>query len=701
FNDDLPYDTFVRWQLAGDEISPDNPEALFATGFLGAGTHATQITKSQVEKERYDELDDMLSVTGQAFLGLTLGCARCHDHKYDPIPTRDYYRMLATFTKTVRSDQDVPTDPDGDRARIAAWEKERAPLVAARAAWERDVLPGRFAAAPAATPAPVWTLPRIERMTSAGGATLTARGDGSVVVGGVNPEREALTFALKTDLKRLAAVRIEALADRSLMVGGGPGRATNGNFALSALTVRVGERTVPLTVARADFEQAGLPVAAAIDADPFTAWAVDPQFGKDHVAAFAPAAPVDIPGGAIVTVRLEFNNNVGHGIGRPRISLAGVADAPLRAEAAFDGPEGRLDWFKVHDPQWKALDDAVARHDAARPKPTLQRGMICSEGVPAIRTHTQGGDFLEQTHFLKRGDPNKKGEVATPGFLGVLARAPEGRWPAVPAVGGRTSGQRRALAAWIVDPEKGAGALAARVVVNRLWQRLLGRGIVATPSDFGHQGERPTHPELLDRLAADLIRDGWRLKPLIRRIVLSRTYRQSAAVTPDKARRDPDNRWLSRAARRRLEAENLRDAMLLVAGQLDPTLYGPGTLDEAMRRRGIYFFLKRSRLVPFLSAFDAPNALQSVGARQSTTVAPQALILMNNPQVRGWARAFAARVDAPGDPAQAIRRAYRLALAREPATAELSDGLAFLNRGGTLTDLCQVLFASNEFAYVD
>ncbi|WP_309707477.1 DUF1549 domain-containing protein, partial [Armatimonas sp.] len=145
FNDDLPYDTFVKWQLAGDEFAPRNPQALFATGFLGAGTHATQITKSQVEKERYDELDDMLSVTSQAFLGLMVGCARCHDHKYDPIPQRDYYRMLATFTKTVRSDYDVALDTEGDKKKLTDWESAHAPLVAARAAWEQEKLPAKLA----------------------------------------------------------------------------------------------------------------------------------------------------------------------------------------------------------------------------------------------------------------------------------------------------------------------------------------------------------------------------------------------------------------------------------------------------------------------------------------------------------------------------------------------------------------------------
>lgn len=698
FNDDLPYSTFVQWQLAGDELAPNNPQALFATGFLGAGTHATQITKSQVEKERYDELDDMLSVTSQAFLGLTVGCARCHDHKYDPIPTKDYYRMLATFTKTVRSDFDVPVDPPGDAARLTTWEREHAPLVAARAAWEKEKLPARFAHwRETVTVKPVvWLYPTLEKAVSAGGATLTPQPDSSVLVSGTNPDHETLTFTLKTSQKHIAALRIEALTHPSL-VRGGPGRASNGNFALSNVWVE----GVTLRSAKADFEQAGLPVAAAIDKDGVSSWAIDPQFGKDHAAVFVFENPVSVPPDASITVRLEFNNNTGHGMGRPRLAFAESAAAPLGGLALTDGPDGWMQYYKTTDPEWQALNVAVEQHEARRPKPSLQKAMICSEGVPAIRTHTQGGDFLEQTHFLKRGDPNQKGEVATQSFLSVLKHAPDSQWQTPPPREAKTSFQRRAFASWLTDPAKGAGNLTARVMVNRLWQRLFGRGIVATPSDFGTMGERPTHPELLDGLASEFIQSGWRIKPLIKRLVLTETYGQSASVGPEKQKRDPDNRWLSHFARRRLEAENLRDAMLAVSGQLETTMYGPGTLDESMRRRGIYFFLKRSKLVPFLVAFDGPNALQSIGARQTTTVAPQALILLNNPQARTWAAAFARRIEVPYAPAESLRRAYRLALSRDPRPAELSDGLSYLNRGGSLTDFCQVLFSLNEFSYVD
>ncbi len=255
------------------------------------------------------------------------------------------------------------------------------------------------------------------------------------------------------------------------------------------------------------------------------------------------------------------------------------------------------------------------------------------------------------------------------------------------------------------------------MIVNRLWQHHLGRGIVATPSDFGKQGASPTHPELLDWLATELIQRGWHLKPIHKLIMTSAVYRQSAAIDPSKAAADVDNALFWRQDRRRLEAEAIRDALLAVSGQLDPTMFGPGTLDESMRRRSIYFTVKRSQLIPMMTLFDAPDALVPIAVRSATTVAPQSLYLMNNPNVRAWAAAFARRV-APGEGesnADAIRNAYLLALSRPPDDAERADAQAFLDRqvqsykeagaddpaGAAWTDFCQVLMSLNEFIFID
>jgi cytochrome c553 len=463
FNNDLPFDTFVHWQLAGDEYAPDQPMAQMATGFLAAGVHSTQITQREVEKHRYDEMDDMLATTGTAFLGLTVGCARCHDHKFDPVPQRDYYQLLATFTKTVRSEVELP----------------------------------------------------------------------------------------------------------------------------------IGSSATPLKV----------------------------------------------------------------------------------------------------------------------------KTLIATEGLPAVRLHTQGGDFLNATHFLRRGDADQKEAVAAQSFLQVLMAAPAEHWRRAPPTGWRTSYQRRSLAEWLTDVDQGAGSLLARVIVNRLWQHHMGRGLVATPSDFGYRGDKPSHPELLEWLAGDLVRGGWRLKRLHRTMVLSAVYQQDSRVDEEKARIDRDSRLVWRQTSRRLEAEALRDGLLAVSGVLDENFYGPGTLKESSKRRSIYFTVKRSQLIPMLQVFDWPDALQGLPERPSTTIAPQALMLMNDVQVRSWARAFASRAWEVGgcDEAAAVRAAYRLALARDPDNEELAGALAFMNRqAATYTkassprsappafvDLCQTIMCLNEFAYVE
>jgi hypothetical protein len=534
-NLDLPYDDFVRWQIAGDEVAPGNYLARTATGFLGAGVHSTQITANTVEKERYDELDDVVRTLGTAMLGLTVGCARCHDHKYDPLPTRDYYRLLATFTKTVRSDVDVEIDP-----------------AQARAARERH------------------------------------------------------------------AARLKSLQQ-----------------ALARY-----EREAPTT-----------------DLD-----------GPPAPPSKAPPAPV------------------GRGVLLRR--------APGR------------------DAGWRKLSEELEALRKKGPAVETLRAMICGEGLKPLRLHSQGGDFLEQTHFLKRGDPNQKDGIATQGFLQVLTRAPEGekRWQLAPPPGSRMPYLRRSLTNWICDVEYGAGHLLARVKVNRLWQHHFGRGIVATPSDFGAQGERPTHPELLDWLASELIASGWRLKPIHRLIVTSGAYRQSTAFDREKSAADPDNRLLWRRAPRRLEAEVIRDALLAVSGQLDRRMFGPGTLDLQQKRRSVYFFVKRSRLVPMMVLFDAPDGTVGIEQRTNTTIAPQALLLLNNPVVRAAADALARRLEKETDAPAAVRLGYTLALGRPPKAAELADSKAFLAeqrrayRGDghlALLDFCQVLLGLNEFIYID
>ena len=748
-NQDLPYQTFVKWQIAGDEYEPENPLALAATGFLAAGVHSTQITASQVEKERYDELDDQLRTVGTSMLGLTIGCARCHDHKYDPIPTKDYYRLLSTFTRTVRSDYEVDLDPAAYQAAKAKFERERQPLSEALKRYEERELPGKLQAWLVAhkqeATAVEWLAPEVQSIRSKGGATFTPLPDGSLLAGGKNVDNDSYTVVLRTDLRNIRSLRLEALAHSSL-VKGGPGRADNGNIALSDLRVTAAPVSTPsqaspvkLVNARATFEQPGLPVAAVVDENRQSAWALDPQFGKDHAAVFELEKPLGFEGGTLLTLTLEFNNNVRHSIGRPRLSLSTTAPTTLkglpvaesveralsrlaadpRAELPAGDRAALLRWYRTQDAGWRELNAKLEAYAKSEPRPQLTKMLISSEGVPAVRTHTQGGDFLEKTHFLKRGDPNQKAEVMTQGFLTLLTRTPEGEkhWQTPPPAGWRTTYQRRALAEWMTDVDRGAGQLLARVIVNRLWQHHFGRGIVATPSDFGVQGERPTHPELLDYLASELIQNGWRLKPIHKLMMSSAVYRQNGDLDRKKAAVDPGNRLFGRQAPRRLEAEVIRDAMLTACGTLDETMFGPGTLDPAQKRRSIYFFVKRSRMVPSMVLFDGPDTLQGIDRRTPTTVAPQALLLMNNTIFRGYADALARRA-APTETAptaDAIRAAYGLALSRPPSAKEASEAAQFVEaqaaiyaaekrttpRQLALGDFCQVLLGSNEFVYVD
>ena len=361
--------------------------------------------------------------------------------------------------------------------------------------------------------------------------------------------------------------------------------------------------------------------------------------------------------GIILSITLHFQCNTQHSIGRPRIGvstespspaagasavskhLAGAIDRWRRASKrdVLSEEDQRLviEWFRFLDPEWQQLHRELTNHLAKSPQAKFTKVMIAGEGFKPIRWHTQGVDFLEKTYQLKRGDTNLKGEEALPGFLPVLMRSSNSdqRWQSLPP-SSRTSYRRRSMANWITDIDQGAGALVARVMVNRLWQHHLGRGIVSTPNDFGAQGDKPTHPELLEWLAAELMSNDWRMKNIHRLIVTSSTYRQSSLFDAKNFASDPDNRFLWRFTPKRLEAESIRDTLFAVSGRLDRTMFGSGTLDEGMRRRSIYFTIKRSKLVPMMQLFDGPDTLTSMGNRPQTTTAPQALFFMNDPHLR-------------------------------------------------------------------
>jgi hypothetical protein len=346
---------------------------------------------------------------------------------------------------------------------------------------------------------------------------------------------------------------------------------------------------------------------------------------------------------------------------------------------------------------------------------------------------TLAGSGYGRAYYLDRGDPDREREAVPPGFLTVLSAGrpawTKRTWQAwsQPSPGHRLPQPRRALTNWLTDVDRGAGRLVARVIVNRLWQHHFGEGLVRTPNDFGAQGDQPSHPELLDWLAGELITNGWHLKPIHRLIVTSAAYRQAISRNADTTKIDPDNRLFGRRRPQRLSAEMLRDALLAVGGNLNRDMYGPGVKPPipteaifptapkhgevwpadavdgpATRRRSIYVVTKRSNPVPFLQTFDGPDSAASCGRRLTTTVPTQALILMNDPFVVSQSRRFAERVRAAaGESIEVqVRQAFCVAYGRPPEEAEAQRTKRFLKEH-SLAEFCQVLVQSNEFAYVD
>jgi hypothetical protein len=634
-NRDVPFDKFVRWQIAGDELEPDNRLAVKATGFLAAGPMNGQVTEREVEAARYEVFDDWVSTIGTAFLGLTVGCARCHDHKYDPIPSRDYYNFAANFTKAVRANVNLPRATDRCREESP---KPQAP----------------------------WALLEAKEVKVGGGKgsshSLGLQPDGSYLLNRVNGEIGTIEFVAEAPSTKVTAVRIDALVDE-LLPNYGPGLGDHGNFTVSSFTVKA---------AQADGKRSRmqLRLIRSTTGASSGAWSTDREHaGRDQSAVY------DIAG-----------LNVG---------------SELRFQLSFpgDSPAGRqsLGKFRLS----VCSGDVPKKLDPPRtePAPPHEVAFVVAEGVQPYRMMIQGPDLFEKTYSLKRGDTEKKDGEATPGVLQVLSR------------NGRHGSEhpRSDLARWLTDVDRGAGALIARVIVNRLWQHHMGRGIVGTPSDFGAQGDRPTHPELLEWLACELIDKGWSLKAIHREILLSATYQQSAIPNAKSKMLDPDDRLFWRHPLVRLDAEPLRDAMLAVSGRLDRRQFGPGSLEENMTRRSIYFIVKRSALIPTMAQLDWPEALQGIGQRVTTTVAPQALLMMNSPQVRTNAAAFAAILKPTAERSlpDAVTAAYERAIGRPPTDGERDAAVAFMIKrrdydgiDAALADFCQAMFAMNEFSYV-
>jgi hypothetical protein len=738
FNSDKPYARFVQEQLAGDVLFPDDPDAVVAMGFLATGpwdeSSLRDIREDTIDRQigRYLDRDDMVTTAMSTFVSATAHCARCHDHKFDPISQEDYYGLQAVFAGVDKAERAYDTDPRlsarrkqlaADKARLQTLRGTADPSLltpavqAEVAAWEKKVAAGVIR----------WTVLDPATMKSANGATLTKLPDHSILSGGKRPDIDITSLSAHTDLQGITGVRVEVLTDDSLPHKG-PGRQDNGNLHLNEFQVRAAPRSnineskqVLLKNPAADFNQDGWTVALAIDGNPKTAWGIYPKVGQPHRAVFEFEQPVGFREGTTFIFVFEQTHGGGHLIGRVRVSVT-TAPQPLTAAEAL--PESLTAIIAV------PADKRTDRQRAELALHVLEQKVDRDTAAlpPQQLVYSATGDFKPDgsfkpagkprpVHVLKRGDINKPGAEAKPGALECVPGL-EARFRLADP---ENEGSRRAaLARWVSDPKN---VLTWRSIVNRVWHFHFGKGLVDTPGDFGHMGAKPTHPELLDWLAADFQEHGGSLKHLHRLIVTSAAYCQSSRHEPRFAEIDNDNRYLWRMTRTRLDAEEVRDAVLMAAGRLDRKMGGPSVQQfnmspgvhvtpnvdyqgfdvdrPEMGRRAVYRFVFRTLPDPFMEALDCPDASQLTQARNVSVTAPQALALLNDKFMVRMSEHLAARAEKAGaDLPARVSAVYRFALGREPTVKEAALLTEYAKKHG-LANLCRMVLNCNEFVFVN
>ena len=702
-NQDLSFRDFTIQQIAGDLLPEATTAQKIATGFH-RNTLLNQEGGIDVEEARWETLVDRVNTTASTWLGSTVACAQCHNHKFDPFSQKDYYRMLAFFDNAeyrVEGLGEVVKDkwivePDLELAPPEVLKKRDAlkaeaeelkktidasDLTAELATWETAL----------ASKAPRWTVLRPVASSSAYAAVLEKKKDGSLLVSGPAADKDTYTVTARIPRAAITALRLEALPDPSLPANG-PGRSPSGNFILTRLGLRAGSEPVTLARVAADFSEDGRSIAQAIDESEDSGWGIDGQQGRAHTAVFLPAKPIG-GGGGMLTVTLEqYAGSAKSSLGRFRLAVTSSANPwggfavpeDIRKVLATPRTARTAEQTKILTDYFRPLASSL---DPARVRLAQVRRELDAIPIPtAMVLRERAGAERPSTPLRVRGSYMSPGErvyAATPAFLTPL---PEGR----PA-------NRLGLAYWLVDEDN---PLTARVAVNRAWEQLFGRGLVLTSEDFGTQGDPPTHPELLDWLATTFMSQGWSAKKVHRLMVTSATYRQSSRAAPALIERDPDNRLLARGPRFRVEAETVRDVALAVSGLLSPKVGGPsvfpdqpeGVWDnpyskdkwtrsegEDRYRRSLYTFVRRTAPYPMLTTFDAPSREFCTVRRVRTNTPLQALTLMNDPAFFAAAKALAGRAlrDAAAEPEARAVHIFRLATARRPSAAELAPLLRF------------------------
>ena len=689
-NDDKPFNQLITEHLAGDVIGKDNPQVEVGSAFLVAGPYDDVGNQDIVAQKniRAATLDDMITATSGAFLGLTINCARCHNHKFDPIPTEDYYRLRAAFEGVTHGRRVVATKEQ--RESFAAATKPLAAdlkkLEAERASLD-EAINERAKQAAAAIKA---TRPKIDPHGTEESFPTTEAKFLRFVIHGFTTAPAAKKRPNATGGK-LTEFQVWSADGKNVAL------ASHGTKAEGAKS----------TTAE-DFPEAYGP-QYCIDGMTGEGWFI----GDPPVLTLTFAKPEQIN-------RITFINARGER-GTDESKVAGATPCEYEVQTSLDGQtwqtvateEGREPWTPAHRVA-KARRSVITEEESAKLE-ALEKQIAAVQAklnrVPKLPqvwagTHAQP---KEPTTIHKGGDPMKPGDTIVPASLSVLDQVTK----AYELKSDANEGERRlALAKWITSNDN---PLTPRVLANRVWQHHFGTGIVDTPSDFGFLGSKPTHPELLDFLATRLVAHGWRLKPLHREILLSQTYLQSAAFRSEAAKEDKDARLLWRFPPRRLSAEELRDTMLTVAGklQLEP-MGGPGfrlykfsqnnvctyfpldTHGPETYRRAVYHQNARASVVDVLNDFDLPDIAFAAPKRANTTTPLQALTLLNHSFTLDMARAFAVRIQ-NGD---AVSQAYRIAFQREPTEKEREAATKLISTHGAEA-FCRALLNANELLYLE
>ena len=716
-NQDLSFKQFTIEQIAGDMLPRPAQDQLVATG-LHRNTMLNQEGGVDPEEYYWYSLVDRANTTASVWLGSTLGCAQCHNHKFDPFTQKDYYRFLAFFGS---SHYDVSGDPNERFAKEPQLELPTSEQAATSKALRAEIAKVREVLATGtsdlAQAQSAWELELQDRekqwtallpikYQSAGGAELKLMPDGSLLAGGKNPQADTYTIEAKTGRIAITGLRIEVLPDPSLPRGG-PGRDPEGNFFLSDFEVEASAGGGPETRQRvvfkdaeADESQDGYDVRALLKKDSgLHGWAIDasqPSMPLLRQAVLTPEKPFGFEGGTMLTIRLKHNmRHSSRNLGRFRLSVTTAADPEfavklparlrpvLETEAAKRTDEQKEQVAVAYRNIAPLLDPA--RKELARLEKSLEDVGI----VTAMIMREEPGYARPTTYVRERGSFLSKGDLVYADVPSALNPLPKSVMP-----------NRLGLAEWLVSEDN---PLTARVTVNRLWETILGRGIVETSEDFGTQGDAPSHPELLDWLATEFMSKGWSVKGILREIITSSTYRQSSRVTPELIARDPYNRLYARGPRFRVEAEVVHDLALAASGLLSSKMYGPsvfpyqpdGVWDvpyssdkwvqsqgEDSHRRAVYTYIRRSAPYPSQVTFDAPSREFCTVRRVRTNTPLQALTTLNDPFFFDAARAMARRLWKEGGVNDSDRAtfAFRLCTSRRPRPEELARILEFHRR---------------------